>query len=92
MEAKTKSGFSIIQLVEIPENYLRKGVLKELSGRELYVDADEELGEQIFSGDIFTQIECEVEEGLKISPDDLKQIQELSKELGKFELVRINKI
>ena len=92
MESKTKSGFSVIQLVEIPESYLRKGVLKELSGRGLYIDTDEGLCEEIFSGDIFTQIECEVEEGLKISSDDLKQIQELSEELGEYELIRINKI
>jgi len=99
MEAKTKSGFSILQLVEIPEKYLRKGVLKELSGREVYVDTDEELGEQIFSGDVFEAIASEQGEMgdcapafAKMSAEDLAQIEALAEELGQYELIRVNKI
>lgn len=97
MEAKTKSGFSVIQVVEIPVSYLRKGVLKELSGRGIYIDTDEELNEEIYSGDIFEQIageQAEIPENspLKMSTEDLKQVEELAEELGEYELIRVNKI
>ena len=56
METTTKSGFTVVQMVEIPENNLSKRILRELSGRENFVDADEELGEQIFAGTVFEDI------------------------------------
>lgn len=95
MQSTTKSGFSIIQMVEIPEDYLRKGVLKELEGRGLYTD--EELGEEIYSGDIFEAIASEQEElpessPLKMSAEDLKQVDELAEKLCEYELVRVNKV
>jgi hypothetical protein len=97
MSETTKSGFNVIRMVEIPETFLRKGVLKELSGRESFVDTDEDLGEQIFSGDVFEAIACEQDEmpensPLKLKQADLAQIELLSIELGEYELVRINKI
>jgi hypothetical protein len=97
METKTKSGFSVIQMVEIPETFLRKGVLKELSGREIYTDTDDELNEQIFAGNVFETIACDQAEipensPLKLSAEDLKQVDELAEELGEYELIRINKI
>ena len=95
MEGKTKLGFSVIQIVEIPFSYLRKGVLKEMSGRELYTDTDEGFSEKIYNGEIFEVIACEQEEmsedsPLKMSAEDLKQVDELAGELGEFELVRVN--
>ena len=97
MERKTKSGFSIISLVEINETSLNKRILKELTGREMFVYADKELGEQIFSADIFEQIACEQAEmpensPLRLSYEDLKIIDELAEELGEYELIRINKV
>jgi len=98
MESKTKSGFSVIQLVEIPDTYLRKGVLKELFGREMYSDTDDDIQEGIYSADVFEQISSEYEELPENSPlrnldeEDLKQIDALAEELGEYELVRVNKI
>jgi hypothetical protein len=97
METKTKSGFTVIQMVEIPENNLSKAILKELSGREMFVDTDENLGEQIFSGDIFEQIaseqfEMSISSPLRLSSADLVSISKLADELNEYELVRINKI
>lgn len=94
---ETKSGFDIVQVVEIPVENLSEAILNELSGRESFVDADEDLGEQIFSGDIFEQIAGEQAELLenspfRLSPEDIKRIDELAEELGEFELIRITKI
>ncbi len=96
MEAKTKSGFSVIQVVEIPVSYLRKGVLKELSGRELYKDTDDEIDEAIYDGSVFETIACEQSEmkdsPIRMNPEDLAQVEELAEELGEYELIRVNKI
>jgi hypothetical protein len=96
MEAKTKSGFSVIQVVEIPVSYLRKGVLKELSGRELYKDTDDEIDEAIYDASIFETIACEQSEmkdsPIRMNPEDLAQVEELAEELGEYELIRVNKI
>jgi hypothetical protein len=95
MESKTKSGFSIIQMVEIPETYLRKKVLKELTGRGILLDSETE--EEVFSADVFEAIACEQAElpdnsPLKLKPEDIAQIDEIATELGQYELVRINKV
>ena len=98
MESKTKTGFTVIQVVEVPEIYLRKNVLKELSGRGIYVDTDEDLNEEIFSGDIFEAIASEYDELPENSPLrvldelDLKQVNDLAEELGEYELIRVNKV
>ena len=94
---ETKLGFNVIRLVEIPEESLSKGILKELSGRETFVDTDEDLGEQIFSADVFEAISCEQDEmpensPLRLSDEDLKRIDELAEDIGEFELIRFNKI
>ena len=93
-ETKTKTGFIVLQMVEIPREYLRPGVLEELKGRALYEDTTGETipPEEIYGGDIFEQIAGEVAEGLKMHPDDLKQVEELAEELGEYELIRINTI
>ena len=94
---ETKSGFDIVQVVEIPVENLSEAILNELSGRESFVDADEGLGEQIFLGDIFEQIACQQEEmpknsPFKLSPEDIERVDELAKELKAYELIRITKI
>ena len=90
---QTKSGFEILRIVDIPSTHLSKGILKELSGRESFVDTDEELGEQIFNADVFEAIACEQEEDVLIhlSDADLKTVNDLAEELGEFELVRITR-
>lgn len=96
MESKTKSGFTVIQVVEIPVSYLRKGVLKELSGRELYRDTDDEIEETIYGGSVFEDIACEQAEmkdsPIRMSPEDLAQVEELAEDFGQYELIRVNKI
>jgi len=96
MESKTKSGFTVIQVVEIPVSYLRKGVLKELSGRELYRDTDDEIEETIYDGSVFEAIACEQAEmkdsPIRMSPEDLAQVEELAEDFGQYELIRVNKI
>jgi len=91
---KTKSGFEVLKIVDIPESYLSKGILRELSGREIFVDTDEDLGEQIFSSDVFEQIASEKEEGgcFFLTDADLKSVDDLAEELGEYELVRITKV
>lgn len=96
---QTKSGFEVLRIVDIPSTYLSKGILGALKDRELFVDTDEELGEQIFSADIFEQIVCEQEEKRKLNfnhpfllcDENLKVVNELAEELGEFELVRITR-
>ena len=94
---ETKSGFDVVQMVEIPVENLSEAILNELSGRESFVDADEDLGEQIFSGDIFETMACEQAElfensPFRLNPEDIKRIDELAEELGEYELIRITKI
>jgi hypothetical protein len=95
---QTKSGFEILRIVDIPSTYLSFKILERLKGRESFVDTDEELGEQIFSADVFELIICKQkdfkERGidyLLLSDEDLKTVNELVKELSEFELVRITR-
>jgi hypothetical protein len=90
---KTKLGFEVLKIVDIPESYLSKGIKRELEGRESFIDTDEDLGEQIFSGDVFEQIACEAEEGgcLSLTKAELNYVGKLAEELGEYELVRITK-
>lgn len=96
MESKTKSGYSVIQMVEIPEKSLSKGILRQLSGREIYTDTDDDLGECVYDGSVFEAIAGEQAEmsdsPLAMSAEDIAKIDELAEELGEYELVRINKI
>ena len=45
-----------VSMIQIPENALLHQVVKELSGREMFNDADLDNAERIYSGDIFGQI------------------------------------
>ena len=82
-------------MVEIPETYLRKNVLKELRGREMYVDTDDGLSEKVYSADVLETISCEFAECsnlMNLTEDDIRQIDDLAEELGQYELIRINMI
>lgn len=99
MEKTSKSGFTVLQIVDIPETFLRARVRKALSGRETFTDTDIDLNEQIFSGDVFENISSEYEELPKSSPlrkslqkEDIEQIDSLAEELGNYELIRITKV
>ena len=45
-----------VSMTQIPENALLDRVVNELKGREMFVDTDEDLGERIYSGDVFEAI------------------------------------
>ena len=79
--AKIKSDLqkvmSRVSMIQIPENALLDGVVKALSGREMFVDADNSLNERIYSGDVAEQILGEVGEGLKLDKKTISQLEEL---------------
>lgn len=97
METKTKLGFVVLRIVDIPENYLLPEVRKELNGRELYTDCDDELSETIYSGDVFEAIageQAEMEGSLCgcLSEEAIKQVDALAEDFGEYELIRLTQV
>lgn len=45
-----------LSIIQIPENAILDRIVRELRGREMFVDTDEDLGERIYSGDVFETI------------------------------------
>ena len=92
---KTKIGFEVLKLVDIPDIYLLPQVKKELEGREMYADCDDDLTETIYSGDVFEAIACEIAEEpqlYNLSKEALKQIDDLAADLTKYELIRLTQV
>ncbi len=56
---KLRNVLGRLTICTIPESALLPQVLKELEGRESFVDNDNEIGEAIYSGDIFEAIASE---------------------------------
>ena len=94
--AKTKLGFEVLSIVDIPQTYLSKGIIRELAGREMQTDTDTDLDEKIYTADIFQQmLDDQIgQEGspIALSPEDLKQIEKIAKDLKNHELIRITTI
>jgi hypothetical protein len=72
-----------VSITQIPENALIDGVVKQLRGREMFTDADPDLGERIYSGDVFEAILGELGE-MEDSPlypneKTITQLEELAK-------------
>jgi hypothetical protein len=69
-----------VSMIQIPENALLHEVVKELSGREMFNDADPDNTERIYSGDIFGQIleETLQREDTGFSPVPQKVIDQLN--------------
>ena len=72
-----------LTMLQIPENALLHDIVKLLSGRESFLDADSDNNERIYTGDIFEAIFCELVEemdsGVSIpSKKVLGQLNELS--------------
>lgn len=70
-------------MIQIPERALLDGVIKQLQGRETFIDTDQDLGERIYSGDVFEAIANELSK-MKNSPlypnkKVVAQINELAK-------------
>lgn len=68
----TKESFKVISCTDIPRVSLLKGVLKQLEGREIMIDTDEDTQEKLYNGDVFREIACELAEMGKSSTDDSK--------------------
>jgi hypothetical protein len=83
-----------VSMTQIPENALVHGVVKALNGAECFKDTDEELGERIYTGDIFESVLSTNEEIPENSPlkitdkKTLNQLEELA-ELIDTEYVQI---
>jgi len=88
----TKESFDVISVTDIPRVSLLKGTLKQLDGREMMIDTDEDIQEKIYSGDVFEAIAGELSEmeGSPLLPtqDVIDQIENLA-EVIETELVRI---
>ena len=50
------TGIRTVTMTQIPRSAISAGVLKALRGNEAFIDADEELNETIYTGDIFSEI------------------------------------
>ena len=90
---KTKIGFEVLKLVDIPNTYLLPTVLRELEGRANFNDVDDNIGESIYSGDVFDKI-LEEQDGLGVTSlkkdrKAFKQVEKIAKDVRNYELVRI---
>lgn len=90
-----KSVLTKVTITQIPENALLDRVVRELKGREMFVDTDEDLGERIYSGDVFEAILGEFGE-LEDTPmypqkKVMEQLEELA-ELIDTDYIQITKI
>lgn len=96
MRKFTKDDFDVISVTDIPRESLLPRVLEELEGRETM--KDDEFNEQLYCGDIFEVIACELAELIEgdenhkqifgITQEMIDQIDNLA-EIIETELVRI---
>ena len=94
MKNKTKIGFEVLKVVEIPNTWLRKNVLKAMNGKETYTDLSEGINdtEKIYSGDVFEGILQDIKEDSSqhtLDLMDMEQINSLAADLEDYELVRV---
>jgi hypothetical protein len=68
----------ILSMQTLPEDALLNDVVKELRGRESFIDADLTNDERLYSGDTFEAILCEQVEKKTLSKKALNQVEELS--------------
>ena len=90
-----KSVFNKISIIQIPENALLDGVVKLLSGRESFIDADLDLRERIYTGDIFEAIAGELAEMKDSMLYPIKKVVDQIDELAELidsDYVQINMI
>jgi hypothetical protein len=93
METTTKLGFDVLQFADIPRDYLRPRVLRELQGREVFIDTDECMNESIYYASVFSEIASEQAQMgsgiIALSDEDLLQIDSLSIDIRDISYVRI---
>lgn len=73
-----KSVLHKVTITQIPENALLDSVIKELNGREMFIDADDTLGERMYAGDVFEAIASELAETDNYSLKLMAQLDELA--------------
>jgi hypothetical protein len=94
----TKLGFNVLQIVDIPRDYLRRDVLRQLSGCEQYQDVDSDFEEGIYLGNVFEEIalshlKCiELKLPIVLDDEDLQQINSIANDVKEFELIRVSSI
>lgn len=84
-----------VSMTQIPENALLDRVVNELRGREAFIDADTDLGERIYNGDVFEAILGELGEMEDTPMYPQKKVMEQLAELAELidtEYVQITKI
>ena len=75
------------KILQLSKQELSPAVLKELNGREVYTDNDDELNEPIYYGDVFDAILGEITETIRSAntPEVIDELMILSKISAKFE-------
>jgi hypothetical protein len=95
MATNLSSVLNKVSMTQIPEDALLHRVVKELEGREVFTDTAIDLGEQIYSGDVFSQILGELAEleGTSMYPQKkvMEQLNELN-ELIDTDYIQVTKI
>lgn len=95
MATNLSSVLNKVSMTQIPENALLHRVVKELEGREVFTDTTLDLGEQIYSGDVFEAILGELAEleDTPMYPQEkvMEQLVELT-ELIDTDYIQITKI
>lgn len=86
--------FNVVKMIQIPKDYLRKRVLRELEGREAFTDADVLCDESIYYGNVLEAIMCEQSmipnnSILKLNKKSLEQIELLNEEVKDYEYIQI---
>lgn len=97
MATKFKYIADMLNMAQVPQRLLLKGTIKALSDRETFRDADENLEERIYAGDVFEAIlgeNAQMPDGhrLKLDKETEEQLEELAKECGKYNYVQITTI
>jgi hypothetical protein len=95
MATNLSSVLNKVSMTQIPENALLHRVVRELEGREVFTDTALDLGEQIYSGDVFEAILGELGEleDTPMYPQEkvMEQLVELT-ELIDTDYIQITKI
>lgn len=92
-----KDVLNPMKMVQIPENALIHGVVKALEGRESFKDADLDLNERMYTGDVFEAIlgeNAQMPKGhfMRLSKKTEEQLEELALLCGKYEYVQVTTV
>lgn len=83
--------YAEFKMAQIPENCLLHGIVKQLEGRETFVDVDNELNEKMYNGDVFDAILMDVGAFSPLNEKEIEQLKELSLHMNNFTYVMVSK-